>query len=123
MSIDFTKPVQTRDGRKVRILCTDADCTYLGQPQPIIGVVGTHAPTSWSADGVYADGTYSNNDLINVPAPKKKVTVEVRLYRSDRMTTGLAAGLGVVAVLDGETFGPRPPLASTTIEMEYEEQP
>jgi hypothetical protein len=120
--LDLSKPIQTRDGRRVRILCTDAECTHMGNPQPIVGVVGTHAPTSWSADGVYADGSYSNNDLINVPAQKKKVQVEVRLYRSERMTTGLAAGLGVVATIPGETFGPREPLASATIEMEYEEQ-
>jgi hypothetical protein len=113
--LDLKKPIETRDGRKVRILCVDADCTYMGKPQPIVGIIGTHAPTSWSADGVYADGSYSNNDLINVPVPKKKVQVEVRLYPSSMS----ASGIGAIAALAGEAFGPREPLASATIEMEY----
>lgn len=63
--LDRTKPVQTRDGRKVTIYAWDA-----GGDEPIHGrIEGENGPTSW-----YADGSYFNEinlsddcDLINTP--------------------------------------------------------
>ena len=60
MTIDFTKPVQTRDGRKVRILCTDGP-----GDTPIIGLVdGNSYPSIWKEGGKHAS---SPTDLVNVP--------------------------------------------------------
>lgn len=73
--IDFTKPCQTRDGRPVRILCTDA-----AGRNPIVGLIqmaaGDYA-CQWKADGTYGDkdcnhmghlimmGHYKHMDLVN----------------------------------------------------------
>lgn len=56
------KPVQTRDGRKVRILCTDA-----AGPLPVIAAIRCQAidlPTRRRADGLLFDGEESKNDLV-----------------------------------------------------------
>lgn len=64
MAIDYTKPVETNDGRPVRILCTDAPGPY-----PVCGIVedddeGGHR---WTAPGHYfASGVESPSDLRNV---------------------------------------------------------
>ena len=75
--LDFTKPITTRDGRKVRILCTDGpDKTY-----PIIGIKeGDDCPVSWKVDGsACADQTNHRCDLINHP-DKRKVEFWVNIY-------------------------------------------
>lgn len=67
MPIDFTKSMQTRDGRPVRILCTDAK----GR-SPIIGLIvqpnaQTDAICTWCADGHRFDfGTDNPLDLQNI---------------------------------------------------------
>lgn len=71
MNIDFTKPVQTRDGRAVRILCTDRT----GSNRSIVGLVvcwdGTDILYEWFTDGGVtqsrATGRQYPDDLINVP--------------------------------------------------------
>ncbi len=52
--LDFTKPVTTRDGRAVRILCTD------GQGRrPVVGFVeGDEYPSTWSKDGTFHPYAY-----------------------------------------------------------------
>lgn len=63
--IDFTKPVQTRDGRKVRILCTDSKRT-----QPVIGVIYEDWRDEiyiWSITGEFMPTKGTGHDLINVP--------------------------------------------------------
>ena len=73
--LDLTKPVRTRDGRKVRILCTDGPGKY-----PICGYKeGFDAPCTWRTDGRFADsGAYSGNDLVNIePEP---VTMWIPLF-------------------------------------------
>jgi hypothetical protein len=122
MSLDFTKPVQTRDGRKVRILCVDGITEVDGKKYPIVGFFedgGSLFPQVWGIDGTYRYENSDRDDLINVPPPKKKVQVEVRLYRSDVTLSGLMA----VVALPEEKFSDRTPLAFATIQMEYEEQP
>jgi hypothetical protein len=78
MKIDFTKPVQTRDGRKVRILCTDA-----GEPFPIVGIcedlTSGRFAQRWTADGYYLDnGKQDRVDLIQAPV---KRTVWINIYK------------------------------------------
>lgn len=118
MSIDFTKPVQTVDGRKVRILCTDrVDNLY-----PIVGLVidrGIESTHCWTRTGRDTFGEHDSPwDLINVPPRKKKVRVEVRLYRDHRGVYA-AADLNdpIQAPAWNDDF-----IAHQIFEMEYEEQ-
>ena len=63
--IDWSKPVQTKDGQKVHIFCTDAKLPQL--PQPVVGhIEGTNYVTTWDLDGHWTSHD-SKNDLINVP--------------------------------------------------------
>lgn len=69
--IDFTKPVQTRNGLPVRILCTDKK-----GGQPIIGLINEgmqETATSFSADGQYLPSISPGHrwDLQNVPERHK----------------------------------------------------
>lgn len=72
--LDLTRPVQTRDGRKVRILCTDRR-----GPAPIVGIVecaSSEATLVWQRDGS-TDRCPMASDLVNVPEPEKTVWVNV----------------------------------------------
>lgn len=75
MTIDFNKPVQTRDGRKVRILCTDGP----NEKRPVAGFVeGYVEPTTWESCGKFSERG-NTLDLINAP---ERVEQWVNLYRS-----------------------------------------
>ena len=77
-AIDWTKPVQTRDGRKVRVLCTDGP-----KRSPVIGIVdGNTYPSIWDGKGKNAS---SATDLINVP---EKRVVWVNMYPGDHGSYG-----------------------------------
>ena len=120
MSLDLTKPVQTRNGQKVRILCTDAECANNDVPQPIVGLVAGEfsGPKAWCADGSYfGDRSFSRLDLINVPPQKKKVTVFIELRRGHDGSLYAASRPHKAPEASFNT------IAATTIEMEYEEQP
>lgn len=80
MSIDFTRPVTTRDGRPVRILYTDKSGEY-----PIVGLVmegNYEAIRQWLPNGRNykpLDSSWENPlDLIN---PVKKVYIN--LFKND----------------------------------------
>lgn len=62
--IDWTKPVRTKDGRAVRVLCTDGpNAAY-----PVIGfIVGNDACYRWTISGKWWDGKDSNLDIENAP--------------------------------------------------------
>jgi hypothetical protein len=84
--IDWSKPVQTRDGSPVRIFCIDAKTDY----GSIIGLVHNGASNSenaclWYANGHLSKTGESRMDLINVPGHKKKIHREVwiNLYPED----------------------------------------
>jgi hypothetical protein len=66
MTLDITKPVQTRDGRSVRILCTDKKGEF-----PIVALVTDENDKefigSYSSGGRYFNQGCSDNDLVNVP--------------------------------------------------------
>lgn len=121
MSLDLTKPVKTRDGRKVRILCTDAECTNQDVPQPIVGIVAGEfsGPKAWCANGSYfGDRSISECDLVNVPPLKKKALVTVRLYRCPQ------SGVYPAVAMEGQPQAwCTDYIAQHFIEMEYEEQP
>ena len=75
--IDWTKPVETVDGRKVRILCTDGPEEY-----PIVGIIEDEVQT-WTKEGEFHRYSYNSEwlNLRNVPEPPKEHTVTVELYR------------------------------------------
>lgn len=63
-TIDFSKPVQTKDGRKVTIFTTQARGDY-----PVVGQIeGPFSIFSWGPDGKYGLG--SSVDLVNVKEKK-----------------------------------------------------
>lgn len=78
--LDLSKPVQTKAGVPVRILCTDADKTG-----PVVGIVGT-AVLTWTLSG-HCHLAGCHYDLMNVPPPPPaKVTTTVYLWRSISLT-------------------------------------
>lgn len=77
--IDWSKPVETLDGRPVRLLCTDA-----GTVTPIIGLVpGTYEtddnPVRFNTAGASVGGSLQ---LRNVKAKPLEVTKVLSVYRS-----------------------------------------
>lgn len=68
--IDWTKPVETRDGRKVRVLCTDGP----GE-QPVVGLLDGF-PTTWCLDGRFhvGHGRDHGADIV------EKYTVWINVY-------------------------------------------
>jgi hypothetical protein len=76
MTFDPNRPVQTRDGRPARILCTD-----LKGDQPIAAAIrgagGNETVSEFGENGQWLVGETSDTDLINVP---EKRTVWVNIY-------------------------------------------
>lgn len=72
--IDLTKPVQTRDGRQVRILCCDAEGPY-----PVIALLrdfGGEVPMTYTFSGCqYGPDQQSSSDLVNVPEKPKTYSI------------------------------------------------
>lgn len=82
MAVDWTKPVQTRDGRPIRVLCTDQQ----GAKYPVLGLVkrkeGKEDLEQWTLDGSFvADkGGPDEDDAINVPEPPEERIAYVNFY-------------------------------------------
>ena len=84
--LDFSKPVQTRNGIPVRILCTDRN-------HPEFTVVGlwmdeykTEVVEYWTAEGDYwMQSTPHHLDLIQVPQPRKHAELIKRWAEDDSM--------------------------------------
>ena len=82
MMIDFNKPVQTRDGREVRVLCTDGPY----KDYPVVGYVISEVVVfqSWCISGARWPTTpSSHDDLINVPDTR---VVWVNVHPVDKTT-------------------------------------
>lgn len=78
MTFDPTKPVQTRDGRPARIVCTDVK----GTTHSIVSLVTTgnvEALVRHNHLGECADEGRSNLDLVNAP---RKGRVQVEVFRA-----------------------------------------
>lgn len=89
MAIDWTKPVQTRDGRKVTIYTTTAPTEY-----PVHGYIeGWDDPSCWTSGGLYLGDEESDQDLINVPEPKW--VLWVNMYKD-----GIGGGYLTKAIAD-----------------------
>lgn len=64
--IDWTKPVETTDGQKVRIYAIDHSLK-----QPVIGKIIEHNElNTWNYDGSFGNRGVSCQDLRNVPEEK-----------------------------------------------------
>lgn len=71
MTVDFTKPIQTRAGHPVRILCTDRKDN---DGYPVVGLVlegGQEHLKSWTAEGAYRIDRSCDEDIIQAPKPRK----------------------------------------------------
>lgn len=84
MTFDVNKPVQTRDGRAARIICTD----WKAPPSRIIILVEV-SPNYEKQETRYPNGQYLSNkkspdDLINIPEKRW-----VNIYENDE---GIFAG-------------------------------
>lgn len=71
-TFDPTKPVQTRDGRAARIICTDRKDTAVNNPCPLIALVtqvnGLESYYNFQLNGRFSIyTTKSDADLINIP--------------------------------------------------------
>ncbi len=67
MTFDPTKPVQTRDGCKARIICTDRAGTDFSIVALILGSSGRDFIETFTCQGCYSSSGLSGNDLINIP--------------------------------------------------------
>lgn len=78
--LDLTKPVQTRDGRKVRLLCTDGPGNH-----PVVGFIdGSLYAHSWTYDGYqYSRADNSDADLINTPATPRTFERWFNVYKEN----------------------------------------
>lgn len=79
--LDLTKPVQTREGESVRILCTDADTNTKGKC--LLGLYRSKQLNKeyayiWYEDGRAFSNSPSSLDLVNVPVKKE---CWVRVYK------------------------------------------
>jgi len=71
-SLDWPHGWTTRDGWEVRVLCTDRRDVWA-----IVGLIGPDEKSiisEWLKDGCWSKGQYPHpHDLINAPAPKRRV--------------------------------------------------
>ena len=87
-SLDLTKPVQTRDGRKVRVLCTDGPGS-----RPVIGIIdGNKGPSTWCLNGATSEGWFnpdleSESALINTPATPRTFERWFNVYDTGEITS------------------------------------
>lgn len=80
---DPTKPVQTREGCKARILCSDLKSGCY----PIVAAVTTvddsqEVTYRYATNGVFYTGEHHGLDLVNIPE-KHTVTRWVNVYRNE----------------------------------------
>jgi len=80
MTLDINKPIRTRDGREVRILCTDA--TGMESGETIVALVqGVAEPLMYFASGQYVTGVdWHRNDLVNYEPAYTKI---LALYKGN----------------------------------------
>ena len=80
MTLDLTKPVQTRDGQPVKIITTEGRYPEF----PIVGYIGSSEYLElWALDGSNRM-TRRCDDLVNVPEPKHVVDFWVNVYPDNR---------------------------------------
>lgn len=79
MTFEPTKPVQTRDGRKARVICTNLHW-YDGRGRPIVYLIMNGAGEAiCTCDKDGRSTGYPADDLINIPE-KRRVVGWVNIY-------------------------------------------
>jgi hypothetical protein len=83
--VDFSKPVQTRDGRKVEIMFTDGQHSHY----PVGGYIEDETfIQTWTSDGYFRyDRHKSPDDLVNVPEKPKTHKFYINAYRDSNIGT------------------------------------
>ena len=80
MTLDLTKPVQTRDGVNVELINTRGR-----EPYPILGYIGDSSTiVGWQSNGRRPSSHETTVDIINVPEPKRVVDFWVNVYPDNR---------------------------------------
>jgi hypothetical protein len=69
MTLDLSRPVQTRDGRSVRILCTDLKNNKFPIVAALVDEFGVEYAYQYETDGTFKQGG-GELDLINVPTKR-----------------------------------------------------
>lgn len=110
MTFDPSKPVQTRDGRKARIVCTDQK--HEGGGSILALIAREHGDTedsfSYLPDGRWwANNSDTSLDLINIPETHEVVIYQHEfigggLYWSGTNTHGNATASKLVSFTEGE---------------------
>lgn len=77
--VDWTKPVQTKSGCKVRVLTTEMNAGL-----PVVGIVtcrdGSESVETWSLEGSFMDTVRTHHyDVVNVPE-KRRLKGFVNVY-------------------------------------------
>ena len=108
--IDINKKYQTRDGRKVRILCTDGPDFRA----PVVGVVeGDWFITVWPSSGEHTTQEPCQRDLIPVP---EEVTLWVNVRRHPAAPLGYTLHPhSTKAVAEAVYYLDDPPIATVPI--------
>lgn len=97
---DLSKPVETRDGRKVRVLTTEVNSPKYSVAAVVTEKDGTEGVHTYTMDGFYyEDKEVDALDLVNVP---NKRTVYVNVYSSP---IGLIIGSGYNTIADAVDAG------------------
>ena len=106
---DPTKPVQTRDGRAARIICTDR----AGNDDTIVALItslhGTESIIQCKLGGKVYFTSDSPADLINIPT-KRKIKYWVSIYKDS-----------LHGRTDDKMYGAKDILARKEVEIEFEE--
>lgn len=118
-----TRPVVTRDGRSVRIICTDRIDKMLKTFMPIVALVQCkdgESIMSFSANGEYYPNESSQQDLFFASEPKAKKIgwMNVCKYGDDKHFSLVG---GVIHPTREQALTERPDYVVDTIQIRWEE--
>ena len=118
-----TRPIITRDGRSVRIVCTDRINKVLNTFFPIVALVRCkdgESIMSFSANGKYYTNESRPQDLFFAPEPKAKKVgwMNVNKYGDDKHFSLVG---GVIHPTREQALTERPDYVVDTIQIRWEE--
>lgn len=115
-----TRPIVTRDGRSVRIICIDRNYKEF----PIVALVqicGEERVCGYTEDGVYLNDTQCSRDLFFAPESKTKKVgwMNVCKYGDDQHFSLVG---GVIHPTREQAMTERPDYVVDTIQIKWEEK-
>lgn len=115
-----TRPIVTRDGNSVRIICTDRN----NKKYPIVAlaqIYGVEEICSYTEDGMYLSDKQSSRDLFFAPEPKTKKVgwMNVCKYGDDKHFSLVG---GVIHPTREQALTERPDYVVDTIQIRWEEE-